>query len=268
MVSGATADDVSVRGSYSGTAELNASLVDQAGRATDPKDAIGSDLDAGQVNHIDASDLVDGAITVRAYTEVSGIRSAWANANATKDATAPSTPLSPVVRAGANNGTNVINSANVHDVRVGANMSADAAWLDVTLEDSHHDDVAVTLPADGSRGLDASALADGDITLTVIAKDAAGNSSGSASTTLVGKDTVAVRIPNHEFLNKLLKKIDVPLAQTSVNISGKHPLDKIDDIIKQFGKANILIINGGDIRNGKASKVIDATKDTINILRP
>jgi len=84
----------------------------------------------------------------------------------------------------------------------------------------------------------------------------------------VGKDTVAVRIPNHEFLNKLLKKIDVPLAQTSVNISGKHPLDKIDDIIKQFGKANILIINGGDIRNGKASKVIDATKDTINILRP
>lgn len=84
----------------------------------------------------------------------------------------------------------------------------------------------------------------------------------------VKRDTIALRIPKHAFLQKLLKKIDRPLVQTSVNISGRRTIDTISGIIKQFGKKQILIIDGGDLKSGKASKIIDATKDTINVLRP
>lgn len=86
---------------------------------------------------------------------------------------------------------------------------------------------------------------------------------------LYGQDkrTIALRIPKYRFLNKLLKRIDKPLVQTSVNISGKPVLTKISDIIKQFNKFDILIIDGGNIKTSKSSKILDLTKDKIKTLR-
>lgn len=81
------------------------------------------------------------------------------------------------------------------------------------------------------------------------------------------KDTIALRIPKYKFLNDLLKKINKPLVQTSVNISGKASLIKIDDIIKQFGKLDVLVIDGGNIKKNKPSKILDLTKDKIKTLR-
>ncbi len=79
--------------------------------------------------------------------------------------------------------------------------------------------------------------------------------------------TVALRIPKNKFLNDLLKKINKPLVQTSVNLSGKPVLTKISDIIKQFDKSDILIIDGGNVKNNKSSKIIDLTNNKIKILR-
>mgnify|MGYP001569191771 CR=1 FL=1 len=81
------------------------------------------------------------------------------------------------------------------------------------------------------------------------------------------KNTVALRVPKYKFLNDLLKKINKPLVQTSVNISGQASLIKIDDIIKQFEKQDVLVINGGSIRKKKSSKILDLTKDKIKTLR-
>ncbi|MEK7658419.1 MAG: L-threonylcarbamoyladenylate synthase [Patescibacteria group bacterium] len=75
----------------------------------------------------------------------------------------------------------------------------------------------------------------------------------------VDKNTIAIRIPKYKFLQGLLKKINKPLAQTSVNISGKPPLIKISDIIEQFKKYDILIIDGGNLKKSKPSKIIDLT---------
>lgn len=85
----------------------------------------------------------------------------------------------------------------------------------------------------------------------------------------VKKDSVAVRIPKYKPLNNLLKKINRPLVQTSVNISGNKPLNNIDDIIKEFGgeKRITLIINGGNLTNANPSKIIDLSKGKIKILR-
>lgn len=85
----------------------------------------------------------------------------------------------------------------------------------------------------------------------------------------VDKKTIALRIPKYKFLNNLLKKINKPLAQTSVNISGQPPLNKIKDIITSFeSKKNKpdLIIYGGNLKS-HPSKIIDLTEKTERILR-
>lgn len=76
-----------------------------------------------------------------------------------------------------------------------------------------------------------------------------------------GKNTIALRISKHKFLNNLLKKINRPLVQTSVNFSGEPAIIKISDIINQFRKFDVLIIDGGNIKRGKASKIIDLTNN-------
>jgi len=81
------------------------------------------------------------------------------------------------------------------------------------------------------------------------------------------KDGIALRIPKYNFLNILLKKINKPLVQTSVNISGKPTLTKISDIINQFDKRDILIIDAGNLRKNKSSKILDLTKNKIEVLR-
>ena len=83
----------------------------------------------------------------------------------------------------------------------------------------------------------------------------------------VARGTIAIRIPKYKFLNNLLKKINKPLAQTSVNISGEPTLNKISDVVKKFGKSEILIIDGGDIKKSKPSRILDMTRNKIKILR-
>lgn len=81
-----------------------------------------------------------------------------------------------------------------------------------------------------------------------------------------GKTTIALRIPKYKFLNNLLKKINKPLTQTSVNVSGSLALTKINDIIEQFSRRDVLIINGGNLKKVKPSKIIDLTNNN-KILR-
>jgi L-threonylcarbamoyladenylate synthase len=71
--------------------------------------------------------------------------------------------------------------------------------------------------------------------------------------------TIALRIPKYKFLNDLLKKINKPLAQTSVNVSGQPALSKIKDIIDIFGsdKRIDLIIDTGNLKKSKPSQIID-----------
>ena len=84
----------------------------------------------------------------------------------------------------------------------------------------------------------------------------------------LNKATIAIRIPKHTFLQKLLKKINRPLVQTSVNISDQPTLVEINDIIKTFGDYNnIPIIDGGNLKKGKPSKIIDLTQGVLTRIR-
>jgi L-threonylcarbamoyladenylate synthase len=94
---------------------------------------------------------------------------------------------------------------------------------------------------------------------------------GPGKTTFVlkkkNKGTVALRIIKHKFLNDLLKKINKPLVQTSVNISGNPALNNIKEITEQFGDKVDLIIGEGNLPKRKPSSIIDLTKNKIIILR-
>lgn len=84
-----------------------------------------------------------------------------------------------------------------------------------------------------------------------------------------GRDTIGIRIPDHEFLRTLLARLDFPLAQTSANISDKPPAKNITEIKKYFGKAKVkpdLVIDGGEIL-GEQSTVIDFTGKDLIVLR-
>ena len=84
----------------------------------------------------------------------------------------------------------------------------------------------------------------------------------------VKKNTIEIRIKKYKFLNDLLKKINKPLAQTSVNISGELFLIKINDIIKKFGRyKDVLIISAGNLKKSKPSKILDLTGKNKKILR-
>lgn len=85
----------------------------------------------------------------------------------------------------------------------------------------------------------------------------------------IDKDTIAIRIPKYQFLNDLLKKIDRPLVQTSVNISDKPPFINIGDIMETFGRNKLvgLIIDGGDLKKSKSSRILDLTSKKLTRLR-
>ncbi|MBI2639819.1 MAG: threonylcarbamoyl-AMP synthase [Candidatus Sungbacteria bacterium] len=82
-----------------------------------------------------------------------------------------------------------------------------------------------------------------------------------------GKDTIGIRIPNHQFLLELLQRLDFPLVQTSANISGGEPMRSVE-AAGGLGKESVvgLIIDGGELPKGP-STVVDFTRDNPIILR-
>lgn len=84
-------------------------------------------------------------------------------------------------------------------------------------------------------------------------------------------ETIALRIPNFPFINSLLEQVQVPLAGTSANISGKPSSTRIDEILQQFADAKILpdlIISNGDLPESQPSTIVDLSQAEIKVIRP
>lgn len=85
----------------------------------------------------------------------------------------------------------------------------------------------------------------------------------------VDKKTIAIRIPDYPFLKKILKRVSRPLVQTSVNVSGQLPLASIEQVVEVFGDNHLVnfIIDGGNLKNAKPSRIVDLTKEKVVRLR-
>ncbi len=84
---------------------------------------------------------------------------------------------------------------------------------------------------------------------------------------LVGKKTIAARIPKHKVARDLLNILKFPLAAPSANISSKLSPTSAKDVAEEFKNKIKFILDGGRCKIGLESTIIDlTTKPTI--LRP
>jgi L-threonylcarbamoyladenylate synthase len=86
----------------------------------------------------------------------------------------------------------------------------------------------------------------------------------------IEKETIALRIPFYPFINSLLETLNIPLAETSANISGLPASTRIDDILAQFKGQNYqpdLVINAGDLSESKPSTIINMVHPEIKTIR-
>ena len=80
-------------------------------------------------------------------------------------------------------------------------------------------------------------------------------------------ETIAVRIPNNNFCQKLLKEVRQPLISTSTNKSGQEPINKIEQIIENFSQdVDAIIFNSLPIQQF-SSTLIDLTAEQPKLIR-
>ena len=81
----------------------------------------------------------------------------------------------------------------------------------------------------------------------------------------VSKATLGVRIPKHWF-SDLVKELDFPVVTTSVNATGKNPINDLSKIDKRMQKQIDFAIDEGKLVS-KPSTVVDLTGRKPKILR-
>ncbi|TDP61166.1 L-threonylcarbamoyladenylate synthase [Flavobacterium dankookense] len=90
----------------------------------------------------------------------------------------------------------------------------------------------------------------GPLTLVLPKKDTVSNSITS------GKDTVAIRMPNHPDTLKLLQLIKFPIAAPSANPFGSISPTTAQHVANYFENTIPMILDGGDCTNGIESTII------------
>lgn len=79
--------------------------------------------------------------------------------------------------------------------------------------------------------------------------------------------TVALRVPGHDFPRDMAKVLGEPITGTSANRSGARAPMSAAEVAFQMGELVPLVIDGGRIMGGKESTVVDATGETVKVLR-
>ena len=82
-----------------------------------------------------------------------------------------------------------------------------------------------------------------------------------------GKNTVAVRVPNHEMTLQLLNLLDFPLAAPSANPFGSISPTTAEHVAEYFANDLEMVLQGGACRNGIESTIIGFENDTVVLYR-
>ncbi len=84
---------------------------------------------------------------------------------------------------------------------------------------------------------------------------------------LAGGATVAVRLPDHDWLRALIRGLGAPLAATSANRHGGRDPQTAADVAAQLGDALPLIVDGGPTPGPVPSTIVDCMGDAPRLLR-
>ncbi len=86
--------------------------------------------------------------------------------------------------------------------------------------------------------------------------------------TTCGLDTVATRMPDNPIARELIKEAGTPIAAPSANISGRPSPTTAEHVISDLSGRIDAVIDGGAVRVGVESTVLDMTPDIPVLLRP
>lgn len=84
------------------------------------------------------------------------------------------------------------------------------------------------------------------------------------------KKTIGIRIPEHGLFREIFKETDVPLAQTSANVSGEgaaRSFKSAQEIFKDGDFSPDIIMDAGKLVRKEASTVVDLTRRPFKIIR-
>jgi L-threonylcarbamoyladenylate synthase len=84
---------------------------------------------------------------------------------------------------------------------------------------------------------------------------------------VAGRPSVAVRLPDHPLPRELSRRLEVPLAATSANLSGEPDPVTAAAVVAQLGGRIPLVLDGGPCPQAQASTIVDLTADPPLILR-
>jgi L-threonylcarbamoyladenylate synthase len=87
-------------------------------------------------------------------------------------------------------------------------------------------------------------------------------------TTTGGRDTVAIRMPNHQTALRLIEEAGVPIAAPSANLSGRPSPTQASHVVEDLSGRIEMILDDGQTDIGIESTIIDLTEDKPVILRP
>ena len=79
--------------------------------------------------------------------------------------------------------------------------------------------------------------------------------------------TIAIRVPNDEFLQELLVMTGTPIYSTSVNIAGEPSLHSLSAICKRFESLVDVVVRGDEMQGKVPSTLIDATVKPYRLVR-
>lgn len=81
------------------------------------------------------------------------------------------------------------------------------------------------------------------------------------------RGTVALRAPDHEVVQELIRASGAPIAATSANTSGRPPATSFSELEPRVVAAADVVLDGGESDVGVASTVVDCTGPQPAVLR-
>ena len=90
---------------------------------------------------------------------------------------------------------------------------------------------------------------------------------GFESAALSGGSTVALRVPNHDLLRRVIAELNAPLTATSANRSGGPDPATADEVKRQLGSDVDFVLDTGPCAVGVSSTIVDCCGATPVILR-
>ncbi len=82
-----------------------------------------------------------------------------------------------------------------------------------------------------------------------------------------GGDTVGVRMPDHPVPREIALRLGAPITGTSANKSGLPPATTAAEVREQIGSRVDYVLDGGSVRSGVPSTVLDLTGSEPSVLR-